>query len=102
MPSSRTPFAVALTALALAAPAAQAHPAAPDHNARALTPTEVQVLASRGQGAPVKHTPRAESADSGFDWASAGVGAGSGVAVALLASLAVAGVGGQRRVGTAR
>jgi hypothetical protein len=102
MPSSRTPLAVALTSLALAAPAAQAHPAAPDHNGRTVSDTEAQVLASRGQGAPVQPAPRVATADPGLDWASAGVGAGGGVAVALLASLAVAGVGGTGRLRTAR
>jgi hypothetical protein len=102
MQSSRTPFAVALTALALAAPAAQAHPAAPDHNSPSVSNIEAQALASHGKSAPVRHAPRVASSDPGFDWASAGVGGGGVVAIALLASLAVAGAGSHGRVRTAR
>jgi hypothetical protein len=93
MKSSRTPIAVALTALALAAPAAQAKPG-PETNWRAV----IAVNAADEQGASAA---RVEVADSDFDWGSAAVGAGGIVTIALLASLGV-GVAGRRGFRTAR
>ena len=101
MKSSRTPFVVALTALALAAPAAHAKPSGPENwrsvSAVSAADTEAQVLASRGQGAPAPPTQRVASADDGFDWGTAAVG--GGIAIAVLGSLGAAGVsarGGRR------
>jgi hypothetical protein len=104
MQSRRTPFVVALTALVLAAPAAQAKPGAPE-NWRAVSDvsvadTEAQVLASRGQGAPVPEATGVESADAGFDWGTAAVG--GGVALAVLGSLGAAGVSARGGIRTAR
>ena len=104
MQSRRTPFVVALTALALAAPAAHAKPSGPE-NWRSVTAvnvadTEAQVLASRGQGAPVPQSPRVESADAGFDWGTAAIG--GGVAFAVLGSLGAAGVSARGGLRTAR
>ena len=104
MKSRRTPFVVALTALALAAPAAHAKPAGPENwrsvSDIAVADTEAQVLASRGQGAPAPQTSRVESADDGFDWGTAAIG--SGVAVAVLGSLGAAGVSARGGIRTAR
>ena len=57
-----------------------------------MTPQEQQVIASRGQGAPapvrgpVTHvaTPKASSADNGFDWGDAAIGAGVAGGLMLL------------------
>jgi hypothetical protein len=97
-PAVRLPrsLAVAAAALALAAPSAAARPMN-DQPAR-LSEQETQVLASRGVGAPVPathtSTPRLESADTGFDWGSAGIGA---AATGALLLVAVAGFGASQR-----
>lgn len=104
MKSRRTPVAVVLTALALAAPtAAQARPTV-EPGWTALSEQEQQAIASRGQGAPdmlSQKAPSVVSADSGFDWGSAALGAGGGIAIATLAGLGL-GAAGQRRVRTVR
>ena len=73
------PLAAAITALALAAPSAMA-----------LTNQEEQVLASRGVGAPYPAiqigAPRTDSTDTGFDWSSAGIGAGAAAGLILVAA----------------
>ena len=103
MKSRRTPVAVVLTALVLAAPtAAQARPTEPGW--RALNEQEQQVLASRGQGAPdmiSQPAPSVVSDDPGFDWTAAALGAGGGIAIATLAGFGL-GAAGQRRVRTVR
>ena len=104
MKSRRTPVVVALTALALAAPVAQAKPSSPENwrsvSDIAVADTEAQVLASRGQGAPDPQTPRIASADDGFDWRTAAIG--GGVAFAVLGSLGAAGVSARGGLRTAR
>jgi hypothetical protein len=103
MQSRYNPLAVALTALALAAPAAQAKPVSESQwRAVAVSETEAQALASHGKSGPVQHAPRAETADAGLDLASVAMGAGGGVAITVLASLGVAGVSGRGRIRTAR
>jgi hypothetical protein len=98
-------LATAVTALALAAPAAVAAPADP-HAVPHLTAIEAQTLASRGVGAPnpspatanvyvppaaaftntvVPAAPRVQSTDDGFDWGSAGIGASAAGALVLIA-----------------
>jgi hypothetical protein len=73
------PLAAATAALAFAAPSAMA-----------LTYQEEQVLASRGVGAPYPAinagAPRAASTDTGFDWGSAGIGAGAAAGLILVAA----------------
>ena len=101
----RSSIAVALAAVALAAPAAQARPMDPPIN----TFTEEEQRALRGESAvtapepvPATTAPRVQSIDSGFDWASAAVGAGA--ATGALALLTVGGLsaGGRRRMRTSR
>jgi hypothetical protein len=96
-------IAVALTALALTAPAAaQARPAL-DPAGKPVSEQEQQVLASRGQGAPevAQQAPQVVSVDSGFDWASAALGAGGGLAIVALGALGI-GATGHGRMRTAR
>jgi hypothetical protein len=94
-------LATAISALALAAPAAVAVPA------EQHTAIEAQTLASRGVGAPnpspatpnvyvppaaaftntvAPAAPRVQSTDDGFDWGSAGIGAAAAGALMLLAA----------------
>lgn len=93
----RSSIAIALAAVALAAPAAQAHPIDPPINT--FTEEELRALAgdtSRERGS----APRAQSTDPGFDWASAAVGAGAG-ALALITLGGLSTVG-RRRLRAAR
>jgi hypothetical protein len=89
-------LAVAAAALALAAPSAAARPI--DNRPARLSEQEIQTLASRGIGAPVPathtRTPRVESADTGFDWGSAGLGA---AATGGLLLVAIGGFGAAQR-----
>jgi hypothetical protein len=86
-------LAVATATIALAAPSAMAR----------LSSEEAQVLASRGIGAPTPVThvsaPRAASPDTGFDWGSAGIGAGAAAGLLLVAA---GGVGATYRVRVGR
>lgn len=84
-------LAAALTGLALAAPAAQAESY---QFPPGISEQEKQVLASRGLAAPTPplkanlSAPNPPAADDGFDWGSAGVGAGTiGGLIVLAASL---------------
>jgi hypothetical protein len=107
---ARRSLVTAVTALALAAPAALAVPAH-ERGAPQLTTLEAQTLASRGAGAPnpssaaadvyvppaelltdtvAPAAPRAQTSDAGFDWGSAGIG---GAAVGALILVAVGGLG---------
>jgi hypothetical protein len=114
-------LAAAAAALALAAPSTgQAKPIPPDDptvyiqppelapveeqsaarsGSTGLNEQEAQVLASRGVGAPAPAThtsaPRAESATSGFDWGSAGIGAAVSGGLILVAA---GGLGATHRV----
>jgi hypothetical protein len=88
---------IGLAATALGAPFASAGPPADIH----LTPQEQQVLASRGQGAPEPIARIAPVSDDGFDWGSAGIGAGAAGALTLVA-LGAFGLAGNRRVRVAR
>ena len=92
-------LAAGLAAAALAAPAAVAVPVQ-DPGVH-LTAQERQIVASRGQGAPVTPvSPKPQSADDGgLDWGDAGIGAGAGLAFAALGSLAIVQ---RRRFGVAR
>ena len=75
----RSSIAIALAAVALAAPAAQARPIDPPLN----TFTEEELRALAGESA----APRVQSTDPGFDWASAAVGAGAGAGALALITL---------------
>jgi hypothetical protein len=90
-------LAVAVAALALAAPAATARPIA--DATPGFSEQEVQMLASRGVGAPARptrtSTPRTQSTATGFDWGSAGIGAAA--AGGLVVVVAVSGFGAARR-----
>jgi hypothetical protein len=82
--------AVGLAATALAAPAASARPASFEPPASSDGATTVAVEPeSSSAGAPV-----VRSADEGFDWASAAIGAGAAGAVLVLS---LGGLGGQIR-----
>ena len=80
-------LAVAVAALALAAPSATARPMIDAHPG--LSEQEAQTLASRGVGAPApaKHpsTPRTQPTATGFDWSSAGIGAAAAGGLVLVA-----------------
>jgi hypothetical protein len=100
----RSSIVIALAAVALAAPAAQARPIDPPIG----TFTEEEQRALRGESAvpapepvvPATTAPRVQSTDSGFDLGSAAVGAGAGI----LALVTVGGLsaGGRRRLRTSR
>jgi hypothetical protein len=82
-------LALSVAGLALGTAPALARPAI-DPQAR-YSSAEAQVLASRGVGAPTtpvrpQHAaPRVQSADGGFDWGSAGVGAAATGGLVLIA-----------------
>jgi hypothetical protein len=101
----RSCIAVALAAVALVAPAAQARIDPPINT---FTEEEQQALAARGQGAPegrlspATTAPRVQSSDPGFDWGSAAVGAGAGAGVLALLTLGGLSVGERRRLRVAR
>jgi len=106
--SRRSSLTIALAALALTAPAAQALPADPPLNT--FTEAEQQAIASRGVGkprpvtisAPAPAPVRVTAGDpGGFDWGSAAVGGAGVSALALLAAAGVA-VTTRRGVRTAR
>ena len=90
-------LAAGLTGIALAAPAARAES---DHFPQGIREYEKQALASRGLAAPTpplkanRSAPTLPAVDDGFDWTSAGVGAGAVGGLIVLA----AGVGMSRRV----
>jgi hypothetical protein len=99
----RSSVAIALAALALAAPVAQARPIDPPIG----TFTEEEQRALRGESAarapeplPATTAPRVQSTASGFDWGSAAVGASAGI-LALLTVGALS-AGGRRRLRTSR
>ena len=84
-------FAATLTVLALAAPAARAEGY---HFPPGISEHEKQALASRGLAAPTpplkanRSAPTLPAVDDGFDWTSAGVGAGAiGGLIGLVAAL---------------
>jgi hypothetical protein len=83
-PQFKLAAAAALTAAALAAPAAQSRPIIdrdpPVRSAVPDTPT-LQTPPSRASA------PVVRSIDTGFDWSSAAIGAGSASALILLVSL---------------
>jgi len=89
--SRRSSISIALAALVLAAPAAQARPVDPPLNT--FSERELQAINSRGIGEPrpvaVSAAPVAPAADPGFEWADAAVGGGTVAGLALLAAGAV-------------
>ncbi|HEX2411574.1 MAG TPA: hypothetical protein VHJ39_10440 [Solirubrobacteraceae bacterium] len=93
----RSFIAIALAAVALAAPAAQARPIDPPIN----TFTEEEQRALRGES-PAANAPRVESTDHGFDWGSAAAGAGAGAGVLALITLGGLSVSNHRRLRIAR
>jgi hypothetical protein len=86
--SRRSSLTVALAALALAAPAAQARAIDPPLNT--FSEQEQQVLASRGVGearpVQVSAPAPAPAAEAGFDWGAAAVGGAAMGALALVAA----------------
>ena len=100
----RRTLGLALGALAIASAPA---PATVDR-AVALTAQEQQVLASRGVGpiAPAvdstRVAPSQRSADTGFSWGSAGIGAGGAAGLIALVSLGTPALGARLRPRTAR
>jgi hypothetical protein len=101
----RRSLGLALGALALASAPA---PAMPVDRAVGLTAQEQQVLASRGVGpiAPAVDSagvaPSQRSADAGFAWGSAAIGAGGAAGLIALVSLGTPALGARRRLRTAR
>jgi hypothetical protein len=96
---------IGLATTALGAPFAAAGPPADIH----LTAQERQVLASRGQGAPLgQQIPGAQvkapvsTNDGGFDWGSAAIGAGAAGGLSLIVGIGVLGLADNRRVRVAR
>jgi hypothetical protein len=86
--STRRALALSLALPVLAAPAAVAQPL---DSGPYPTHTEQQVLASRGLGAPTSvraAVPPVRSANDGFDWGDAGIGA------AAAGGLVLVGIGG--------
>jgi hypothetical protein len=97
---------IGLAAAALGAPSALA--ALPLDAIVPMTEQEQQVIASRGQGAPVPDPvvsaePQAKATDGGgFDWGSAVIGAGAVGAVSILVAVGAFGLADHRRVRVAR
>ena len=101
----RRSLAPAVGALAIASAPA---PAMSADRAVGLTAQEQQVLASRGVG-PVtpavdsaRVAPPQRSADAGFEWGSAAIGAGGAVGLIALVSLGTPALAARRRLRTAR
>ena len=105
--SRRSSLTIALAALALTAPAAQAGAVDPPLNT--FTEAERQAIAGRGVGeprpvmitAPPAAPVRVTSADPGFDWGSAAIGGAGMTAIALLAAAGLT-AGSRRGVRAAR
>jgi hypothetical protein len=101
----RRSLGLALGALAIASAPA---PAMPVDRAVGLTAQERQVLASRGVGpiAPAvdraRVAPSRRSADTGFAWGSAAIGAGGVAGLIALVSLGTPALGARLRLRTAR
>ena len=101
----RRSLALALGALAIASAPA---PAVPVDRAAGLTSQERQVLASRGGGpiAPAMDStrvaPSQRSADAGFAWGSAAIGAGGAAGLIALVSLGTPALGARLRLRTSR
>jgi hypothetical protein len=101
----RRSLGLALGALAIASAPA---PAMPVDRAVGLTAQEQQVLASRGVGpiAPAvdstRDAPSHQSADAGFAWGSAAIGAGGAAGLIALVSLGTPALGARLRLRTAR
>jgi hypothetical protein len=83
------PVIVAVAALALMAPAAQARPAS-----QSVTPTTVRAHATQITARPAAP---AGPHSGGFDWGAAAIGSGATLAAALIATAAV-GARGRRRM----
>jgi hypothetical protein len=82
------PVIVAVAALALLAPAAQARPAS-----QSVAPTTVRAQATQVTARPAAAAPHS----SGFDWGAAAIGSGATLAAALIATAAYA-ARGRRRI----
>jgi hypothetical protein len=101
----RRSLGLALSGLAIASAPA---PAMPVDRAVGLTAQERQVLASRGVGpiAPAvdraRVAPSRRSADTGFAWGSAAIGAGGVAGLIALVSLGTPALGARLRLRTAR
>ena len=101
----RRSLGLALSGLALASAPA---PAVPVDRPVGLTAEEQQVLASRGVGpiAPAvdsaRVAPSRRSADAGFAWSAAAIGAGGAAGLIALVSLGTPALGARRRLRTAR
>ena len=101
----RRSLGLALGTLAIASAPA---PAMPVDRAVGLTAQEQQVLASRGVGpiAPAvdsaRVAPPQRSADAGFAWGSAAIGAGGAGGLIALVSLGMPALGARLRLRTAR
>jgi hypothetical protein len=101
----RRSLGLALGALAIASAPA---PAMPVERAVGLTAEEQQVLASRGVGpiAPAvdntRDAPSQRSADAGFAWGSAAIGAGGAAGLITLVSLGTPALGARLRLRTTR
>ena len=101
----RRSLTLALGALAIASAPA---PAMPTDQAVGLTTEEQQVLASRGVG-PItpavdsaRVAPPQRSADAGFEWGSAAIGAGGAAGLIALVSLGTPALAARLRLRTAR
>ena len=101
----RRSLALARGALAIASAPA---PAMPTDQAVGLTTEEQQVLASRGVG-PItpavdsaRVAPPQQSADAGFAWGSAAIGAGGAAGLIALVSLGTPALAARLRLRTAR
>ena len=103
-------LAVALTGLALAAPATIAQQPTDGPTSRPLYPAPgsswgtseppaAQAPAARGEGAPA--TPHVQSSHAGFEWSSAAIGAAGTAGLIALGSLGAAAIG-RTRLHTAR
>jgi hypothetical protein len=101
----RSSIVIALAAVALAAPVAQARPMDPPIG----TFTEEEQRALRGESAvpapesvPATTAPRVQTTASGFDWGSAAVGAGASAGILVLLTAGGLSVGGRRRLRASR
>jgi hypothetical protein len=91
---------IGLAAAALGVPPALAGP--PLQPIRPMSVQEKQVLASRGQGAPVPQSQATTTGGDGFDWGSAVIGAGAAGGLSVLVAVGALGVADHRRVRVAR